>query len=92
MKEFCPEYGEDSYKAEARYEAEWKDECIRRVPELASVEDDEFRRWQDFLEELDTLTADEMADVLEQCAYYLDEPGLGWIESEHGGAVFRPYR
>ena len=91
MKEFCPEYGEDSYEAEVRYEAEWKEECIRRVPELEGVEDDEFRRWQDFLEQLDTLTADEMADVLEQCAYYLDEPGLGWIESKYGGAVFISY-
>jgi hypothetical protein len=31
------------------------------------------------------------SDDLEECEERLDEPGLGWIEDTHGGAVLIPY-
>jgi hypothetical protein len=32
-----------------------------------------------------------MAADLEECEEHLGEPGLGWIEDTHGGAVFISY-
>lgn len=72
-----------------RQEAAWERECVRRVPELADVEDDrEFHRWQDYLAELDDMNADDVADDLADCAYCLDEISLGWVEDTHGGAEY----
>lgn len=69
----------------------WDDECERRAPELADVEDDhDYRGWQDFLEELDELDADAMARDLAECEEGLD--GRGWIQDTQGAAVFIEYR
>jgi hypothetical protein len=65
----------------------WEDECLQRVPEIDDLDDREFHRCQNFLEELDAMDADTLAMELDECAYYLRD-GRGWIEDEHGGAVY----
>jgi hypothetical protein len=71
----------------------WEAECTRRVPELADVDDDEFYRWQNFLEELDDdyAHADDLAQAIGMLDATDDDDAAGWIEDEHGGAVFIPY-
>ena len=68
-------------------ESAWEDECVRRVPEMANLEDDrEFRRCQDFLEDLDAMDADAVIQDLDECEDLLYRSG--WFEDEHGGAVY----
>jgi hypothetical protein len=86
-----PEAREEREEEEREEDAAWIAKCIRRVPELRDFER-EFRRWLEFLQELEQQDADDLADDLEQCAYHLRTPDVydtaGWIEDEHGGAVY----
>jgi hypothetical protein len=71
---------------------------LKELAELAGrdgLDDEEVRVWVRFLEELSTMDDDTLASDLEECAWLddpsFDDPSLGWIEDERGGAVFRPY-
>jgi hypothetical protein len=73
----------------------WESKCLRDVPELYDVDEHAYRDWCNWLEDLVTMDDEEMANDLDECAYYLDAEGpdedrFGWIEDEHGGAVFVP--
>lgn len=72
-----------------------EDAAYQRFMELAELagrnglEVEEGRGWVCFLEDLATMTADELSGDLAECTEYMD--GAGWIEDTHGDAVFFRY-
>ena len=86
-----PEQRAEREEEQREEDAAWIQECRRRVPESADLEWDEFFHgvWS-VLEVLDEEDASFLADDMEWCAY-MDAGGLGWIEDEHGRAVFVSY-